>query len=30
MGRRLADFVEGKDVPEDHPRFCWPKPKLEA
>jgi sarcosine oxidase len=30
MGSKLADFIEGKDAPEDHPRFCWPKPKLEA
>jgi sarcosine oxidase len=30
MGKRLADFVEEKDAPENHPRFCWPKPRLEA
>jgi len=30
MGKTLADFVEDKDAPENHPRFCWPTPKLEA
>lgn len=30
LGRKLADFVEEKDAPENHPRFCWPKVKLEA
>lgn len=30
MGRKLADFVEEKDAPESHPRFCWPIPLLEA
>jgi hypothetical protein len=23
MGRLLADFVEGKDAPERHPRWHW-------
>lgn len=30
MGRKMADFVEEEDAPENHPRFCWPKVKLEA
>lgn len=30
LGKRLADFVEDKDAPENHPRFCWPKVLLEA
>jgi len=30
MGRTMADFVEEKDAPENHPRLCWPTPKLEA
>jgi sarcosine oxidase len=30
MGNKLADFIEERDAPENHPRFCWPKPKLEA
>ena len=30
MGRRMADFVDHRDAPENHPRFCWPKPRLEA
>jgi glycine/D-amino acid oxidase-like deaminating enzyme len=25
MGRLLADIVEGKDSPERHPRFRWPR-----
>jgi len=24
-GRILADIVEGKDTPENHPRFAWPR-----
>lgn len=30
IGRMLADFVEEKDAPENHPRLCWPEPLLEA
>lgn len=30
IGAKLADFVEGRDAPENHPRFCWPPVKLEA
>jgi sarcosine oxidase len=30
IGQLLADFVEERDAPENHPRFCWPKPRLEA
>ena len=30
IGRLLADFVEDKDAPENHPRFCWPVTLLEA
>ncbi|HVT13313.1 MAG TPA: FAD-dependent oxidoreductase [Fimbriimonadaceae bacterium] len=30
IGRKLAAFVEEKDAPENHPRFCWPEPLLEA
>lgn len=29
IGRTLADFVEDKDSPENHPRLCWPKPRME-
>lgn len=25
VGRILADIVEGKDTPENHPRFLWPR-----
>jgi sarcosine oxidase len=30
IGQKMADFVEEEDAPENHPRFCWPKPLLEA
>ncbi len=30
IGLKMADFVEEKDAPENHHRFCWPKPLLEA
>jgi sarcosine oxidase len=26
IGRLLADFVDGKDAPENHPRFLYPLP----
>jgi len=26
IGKLLADFVEGSDSPEQHPRFLWPAP----
>ncbi|MBI1755830.1 MAG: FAD-dependent oxidoreductase [Fimbriimonas ginsengisoli] len=26
IGRLLADFIDGRDRPERHPRFVWPKP----
>jgi sarcosine oxidase len=30
IGQTVADFVEDTDAPENYPRFCFPKPKLEA
>lgn len=27
VGRILADIAEGKDDPENHPRFRWPRPE---
>jgi sarcosine oxidase len=30
IGRTVANFVEDKDAPENYPRFCFPKPRLEA